>query len=397
MLHVNRTLLPLLLLAVGCTRPGALRRDLDSPEWGTRYAAAGKLQALPAGSDTIALLCKAMNDPAPRVRRRASQSLVALLDEDEGGRICDKLRGETDTAKLAAIEAMAASRIPDSATPFLTEMLQHPSPEIRLAATRALRASGDPQKVDALLNLWQEQTDENIRVAAIVSASYPVEPARQNAAVIECYDDILANSPQLLRRPGILRAVGDLGIASAEPHLLRMIDDPELCYLSIQALGKIRSEESVPRLLKILEKNESWVMNREVCRALGRIRTQAAARTLAELFVEAEPQRDRDSWDRLVFITAAMTRIGGDGVFEAFASKITDKNFRDFALYGLGTMTGARVVRRENRWLYTWEGIQRLWREWWKEHSGEVAEKLEKEAEEERKLFGTYGGSAPEK
>jgi HEAT repeat protein len=394
MRHIGKALLPFLLLAAGCTRLGAVQRDLDSPKWGTRYAAAGKLQDLPPGDDAAALLCKAMSDPAPRVRRRASRSLIAFLGRDDGGRILDRLRGETDAAKLVAINAMIEVQTPDSAGPFLAEMLEHPSPEIRLAATRALRTSGDPKKVDALLAMWQDDDNENVRVAAIVSASYPVESARRNPAVIECYRRILANGPQLLRRPGILRAVGDLGIASAEPHLLRMIDDPELRYLSIEALGKIRSEQSVRRLLEILEKNESWVTNREVCRALGRIRARPSARALAKLFVEAEPQRDRDSWDRLVFITIAMAKIGGDEVFEAFASKITDKNFRDFALYGLARMTGARVVWSENRWLYTWKGIERLWRECWKEHSGEVAEKLEKEAEEERQGYGIYAGAA---
>jgi len=370
-------------VVAGCTGLRSLRRDLASPEWQVRYSAATKLQQLSLKADTIDLLFTAMDDPAPRVREQAGRALGALLRESDAAAVCDRARGASDTVKRAVIEALARAQTPEAATPFLTEMLAHPSPDIRLAAARALRRSADTAKVEKLLSVWKHEPDEKIRIAALVSASYPTEPARKNEALLSCYKDIIRRTPAMLRNPQILRAVGDLRVGEAEPHLLNLIDDTELRYIAIEALGMIRSHKAAPALLRLLERDESWVMNRQVCAALGRIRAPRTGRILAEYFVHSKPQHDRDQWDRTLFITTAMAKIGGDEVFEAFASQITDKNRRDFALFGLHTMTGTRVVRRENRWMYTWEGIERLWRKWWQKHKHQVAQKLQKEAEEE--------------
>ena|GEM_PF-2758839 len=371
------------LLIAGCTGVRGLQRDLASPEWEVRYSAATKLQELSLNKDTIGLLFTAMDDPAPRVRHRAARTLARLLSDSSAAAVCDRASGASDTVKRAVIEGVARAQTPEEATPFLTEMCTDPTRDIRLAAARALRGSTDAAKVEKLLGVWQHETDEEIRTAALVSASYPAESARKDKKLLSCYKDIIRRAPAMLRNPQILRAAGDLRIADAEPHLLELMTDAELRYIAIEGLGKVRSQKAVPALLELLKRDESWVMNRQVCAALGRIRAPEAARALAGYFVESNPQRDRDQWDRTLFITTAMAGIGGKEVFEAFASQITEKNRRDFALYGLHVMTGASVVRRENRWMYTWKGIQRLWREWWREHKDEVAQKLEREAEEE--------------
>jgi len=379
----TRSLLAAFFLLAGCTSVSRLRRDLSSPEWQVRCAAAGRLQNVSVDQDTTPLLFMAMSDPSPRVRSRAGRALAAFLDGPTAAAVCDRARRAPDAVKLEVIQALAEPKTPDAATPFLSEMLADPSPDIRLAAARAFRGSHDAKKLAPLLGAWKREPQEKIRVAALVAACCPADSARKNTELIRCYTEMIEHGSTMLRNPGILRAAGDLRIRAAEPHLLAVISDPELRYVAIESLGEVRSQKAVPALLELLERNDSWVMNRQVCAALGRIRSHEAARRLAGYFVGSKPERDRDSWDRTLFITVAMSKIGGDEVFEAFASQITEKAKRDFALYGLRTMTGTRVVRRRNYWMYTWKGIQILWRKWWKEHKGEVAEKLDKEAEQE--------------
>ena len=98
------------------------------------------------------------------------------------------------------------------------------------------------------------------------------------------------------------------------------------------------------------------------------------------MFLESKPDLDRDAWDRVLFITLAMMKIGGDDVFEAFASQLTDDVHRDFALLGLHRMTGTRMVWRENEWMYTWPQMQEMWRTWWRTNGESVAAKLDKDA-----------------
>jgi len=376
-------LLACLLASAGCSDARRIRRGLASPEWQVRYAAAADMHLLCADDETAPLLLGALADPAPRVRNQAARSLVLMLDRGDADALFEQAARQPEPVRRALLGALAERAVPDAAVPFLVRMLSSPSTSERRAAAKAFRRAEAPDKVETLLQVWRRDPDLEVRVAALASAAYPTSTAGKNERLIAAYEDMVAATPDLLRRPPLLAAVGDLRIESAQRHLLAMLYDPQLRYLAIESLGKIGSEAAVPHLLKLLEQDESWVMNRQVCQAIGRIRTAEAGEKLAELFLAAEPARDRDSWDRTAFITLAMVRIGGDAVFEAFVSQLTNEKLRDFALYGLYRMTGTYVVHPENRWLYSWPTIQSKWRRWWKQHKDEVAERLNKQAEEE--------------
>ena len=367
----------------GCSDIGAIRRDLESPEWQVRCAAAGNLKSLPANEDTTALIMKTLDDPAPPVREAGANTLAQVFNDDAAKLVFDRARDASDNTKLAVIAAIRKRGPSPAAAPFLVSMLGTQPAGIRLAATKALHGSGDPAAKAALLDVWARDDDPALRVAALTSASYPAKQARSDPRILQCYREIVQKQPALLNNPKIIRAAGDLRVSEASPRLVKLITHPELKYVAIESLGKMRSKEAVPALLDLLLKNESWVMNRQICLALGRIRPKEAAPVLARYFLESKPKDDKDSWDRTLFITRAMMKIGGDDIFEAFASQITDKDRRDFAIYALVRMTGTTVIWAENYWLYSWPQIERFWREWWQENKERVAAKLEKEAQEE--------------
>ncbi|HUS59312.1 MAG TPA: HEAT repeat domain-containing protein, partial [Planctomycetota bacterium] len=262
-------------------------------------------------------------------------------------------------------------------------MLSEESAAIRLAAAKALKASKSPDKRPLLLRVWKQDADERVRLAALISAGYPAKDARNDDSLLQAWRELLHGRPDLLRQPAFSRAAGDLRIAQAAVLLLPLTEDPELRYIAIESLGKIRCAEAVGLLLETLARNESWVMNRQVCRSLGQIREPASAPALAQIFRECKPETDRDSWDRMVFVTLAMVKIGGDDIFDAFAAHITDPKKREFALYGLHRMTGAQPVWVEHYWLYTWKGIEQQWRTWWAENKDAVAKRLDQKAKEE--------------
>ena len=370
----------ILVPLAGCSSLKSVKQELQSPEWQVRRLAVGKLADYRGNDEAAALLLKAMDDPVPRVREGASDALAQLTDGTPNVALLDLASNASDNTKLALIAALDKSGPQQAATPFLTSLLLNQPAAIRLAAAKALHTSADPAKRPPLLAIWTRNEAEELRIAALVSASYPATDARKDPNVIREYREIAGQQPDLMRNPKILAALGDLRIAEAGPRLLQLMADPELKYLAVESLGKMRCTEAVPGLLDLLLKNESWVMNRQVCHAIGRIRPKDAAGTLVRLFLESKPDVDRDSWDRTLFITLAMMKIGGDDVFEAFASQLTSDTHRDFALLGLHRMTGARVVWRENEWLYSWEQIQRFWRVWWTDNKEKVAAKLEKNA-----------------
>jgi len=368
------------LLAAGCSRLPEIEQAMKSPEWQVRYVAVGGLKDYPASKDAATLLIKALDDPSPRVRDGASDTLAHFIDRKTEKAVLEHVRNGSDHARLAAIAALEKSGAPPAATPFLTAMLVGQPAPIRLAAARALRASPDPAKRAPLLAIWSSPAAEPLRVAALVSASYPAKDARTDAQVIRCYHDVLRDQPDLLNNPKILQAAGDLRIAEAYPQVLRRVADPELKYVAVDSLGKMRSKEAAAVLTDLLLRNESWVMNRQVCRALGRIRPDGIGPILARCFRECHPESDRDSWDRTLFVTIAMLKIGGDDVFDAFATSITDGLKRNFALFGLHNMTGTTIIWPENQWMYSWEQIQEMWREWWPKNREKVAARLEEQA-----------------
>jgi len=364
----------------GCSDVARVRRGLESPEWQVRYGAAADLHLLRADEKTTPLLLGAMGDPAPRVRGMAAQSLRLMLDRGGADAIFAGASQQPERVRKELVSALADRGVPDSAVPFLTQMLGSNSPDERLAAAKVFSGVQTPDKVETLLAAWRRDPEPQVRVAALASAAYPPPSAKKDKQVLEAYEAMIAGSPELLREPPLLAAVGDLRLASATHHLLGMIVDPELRYIAIESLGKIKSEAAAAPLLELLEQNESWVMNRQVCRALECIRTPEVGAKLAELFLQCKPSEDRDSWDRTAFITLAMLKTGGDDVFETFVSQLTNDELRDFALYGIHRMTLASVVHPENRWLYSWPTMQEKWREWWKLHRDEVARRLAEDA-----------------
>ncbi|HUU69488.1 MAG TPA: HEAT repeat domain-containing protein [Planctomycetota bacterium] len=356
-----------------------LRRDMESPDWQVRCAAVGSLAGARLDDKTLPLLFKGLEDPVLHVRDRAAYALAHHLRTKPEPIIFEQAMQASTAVKLSVARAIEHHHYPQAANDLLISMLSDPSPDIQRAAALALPMSEHPQKRSLLLELWRNSPDEKMRTAALVAATYPVEDTCADENLLHYWRDLVQHQPEMLRTPHVLEAAGNLRLREAAPCILPLVRDPELCYLAVEALGSMRYREAVPVLLELLEKDESWVMNREVCEALGKIRAEESVPALARLFQQSHPQTDRDSWDRTLFIVIAMSEIGGDDVFESFVAHLTNKEKRDFALGGLVGMAGKNIGGLKMRF-YSWERIQKEWRRWWAENKEQVAERLRTDA-----------------
>jgi len=371
-----------LMILAGCAGASRLHRDIDSPDWETRSAAVGNLRSGKLNDTNIPLILRALDDTVPQVRDYAAYVLAHHIRNRTAGNLFEHARHASDSAKIAVAAATQGGHFPDAANDFLIELLGSSSPDVQLAAAKALQGSDDARKRKPLMELWRNSPHEALRVAALVSASYPAKDAREDENLRECWRQLSIDQPHLLRDPYVLQAAGGMRVEETGTHILELVSDAELRYLAIESLGKMRYVDAVPVLLALLEKDGSWVLTRQACSALGRIRAEAAAPVLAMTFVESRPETSRDAWDRTMFVALAMIRIGGDDVFEALVSQITNEHKRSISLACLHEMTGTRLIARDNYWLYTWEGMQERWRRWWIENRERVAERLERQSNE---------------
>jgi len=380
MLKTRLTLCLILAALSGCTGASRLHRDIDSPDWQTRSAAVGNLRAGKLNDTSVPLILRALDDTVPQVRDYAAYVLAHHVRNGTAGNLYEHARHASDSAKIAVAAATQGRHFPDAANDFLLELLGPSSPDVQLAAAKALQNSGDARKREPLVELWRNSADEALQIAALVSASYPAKDAREDEELRECWRQLAIDQPRLLRDPYVLQAAGGMRVEETGTHILELVTEPELRYLAIESLGRMRHADAVPVLLTLLDEDESWVLTRQACEALGRIRSPEAAPVLARMFVESRPETNRDAWDRTMFIALAMIKIGGDEVFEALVSQITNEHKRSLSLACLHEMTGTRLIARDNYWLYTWEGMQERWRRWWSENREKVAERLDARA-----------------
>ena len=175
---------------------------------GKAIRALGKIQdprAIPSLTSTL-------YGPDQSIRPVVIRALGQIGGETAVSTLVNILRYENDPDYMIALKALARCAYPD-AIPLLIELFKHPSPNISKLAGKALARTGE-QSFQDLLSL------------------------------------LPASSP--LRRRQIAWILGEIGSPKSIEVLAQLLNDPDwrVRYKTVQALGKIKSSES----LKILKK-----------------------------------------------------------------------------------------------------------------------------------------------
>ncbi len=136
-------------------------RDLQSPDHEVRRLAVERVSALPV-DEGLPLLLERLGDASWRVRKAASERLIACPDVEAGARalIGALADGENPGRRNAAVEALVhcGSRV----VPALVEATATRDSDLRKLVIDALAGIGDPQARDRLVDLLGDP-DANVR------------------------------------------------------------------------------------------------------------------------------------------------------------------------------------------------------------------------------------------
>lgn len=261
-----------------------LLRDEDRA---VRQAAIGALTSI--GEPAVEALGRCLNEESLQVQEAASEILAGIGD----GRVFDplvKALGSTDwIVRMHAIKALGRIGEPE-AVPALVPLLQDKVKAVREEAAGALAAIGTasiPSLVQAL-----RHEEWLVRLHAVEALGKLKSPDAVEPLLFALFND-----HDSAIKEDVVRALGDIGDAGAVEFLFKVLDEPGLRPLAVEALGKIKDSRAVPVLQDIVagkrqpeesravagcgdQWSEEMVTMGVAVRALGLIRDEGTIPTL---------------------------------------------------------------------------------------------------------------------
>ncbi len=210
------------------------------------------LEGLPlTGSEILA----GLEDARPNVREQA----IARAAQEISPEALGKLVGNQENAVLRNSALAALERQGPFAVPHLMSLAGEKNLEVAMFAVQLLSRIKDPSTVAALLPLV-EHTDPNIAQAAIEALG--ALKARDAVPVL-----IRRLDADLWLQFAAVAALGEIADARAVEPLLDAIANEMLSEPAVEALGRIASPESLPRLLAVLADHDRLPLRDYVLRA----------------------------------------------------------------------------------------------------------------------------------
>ena len=198
-----------------------------------------------------------LEDPQPAVREKA----IALAARHLSPEALGKFVGDDENAVLRNSALSALERQGPFAVPHLMLLSRGANLEVAMFAVQILSRIKDPSTVQALLPLL-EHGDSNIAQAAV-----------EALGALKARDAV----PGLLRllhadlwlQFAAVAALGEIGDDRAVTELLDAIPNDMLSEPAVEALGKIASPDSLPRLLALLADHDRLPLRDFVLRAVA--------------------------------------------------------------------------------------------------------------------------------
>lgn len=216
---------------------------------------------------------RALNDPVPRIRRRAAEALAELRDERATALILQRIEAEPDLVEEELVDALGRLGDP-RALPTLIALLDSPRPMLRRAAARALgRFEEAVEAVPALIAASQASDDPDLRRAALQSLRR-VGDLRAGDAIVGALGDPHP-SVRIAAAEGLVE-LRPSGTAPALRESLRRYPDegsPEVAY----ALGVLGETEDLDLILQIAEGSKTTGRRRALLGAARRLGTENEA------------------------------------------------------------------------------------------------------------------------
>jgi HEAT repeat protein len=261
-----------------------LLRDEDRA---VRQAAIGALASI--GEPAVEVLGRCLHDESLQVQEAASEILAGIGDDRVFEPLVQAL-GSTDwIVRMHAAKALGRMKEPGSVS-ALVPLLHDKVKAVREEAAGALAAIGTASIPSLVLALRHDEW--LVRLHAVEALGKLRSPEAVQPLLFALFND-----RDSAIREDVVRALGDIGDAGAVEFLFKVLDEPGLRPLAVEALGKIKDSRAVPVLQNIAAGNGRPEATRTVAgcgdqwseemltmgvavRALGRIRDEAAIPTL---------------------------------------------------------------------------------------------------------------------
>ncbi len=278
------------------------------------------------GSATVELLIGQLKSEDLEVRRSAvvalgrigdSTAAPALLESlnDESlaidaanalGQIGDpravdglvNLIGNTDASvRQAAVSALNSLTV-SSMSERIIPLLHDPDPNVRESAVKIAGYFGYPESAGALLELSHDE-DERVRCVALEHLPY-VEDERVLDVLVHAMKEETPNV-----RAAAARALGHTFAPETLKPLVEGLSDEDVWvrYFSARALGRLRSEDGVEALKRVVEQEKFNHVRIAALDSLGQIGGEGVAEIVAGLLRDEDPDVAR----------AAQTALGKSG------------------------------------------------------------------------------------
>lgn len=264
----------------------ALLQDRDRA---VRQAAIGALTQI--GAPAVPALVACVTHQESDVQEAAAGILAAIGDQRAGPVLLRSLGNINWIVRSHAAKALGRIGEPEAARALLP-LLQDKVKAVRAEAAQALASLG-PTALPVLLEALSHH-EWLVRLHAVESLGRMKAPE-----AVEPLLYVLFNDTDSAVREDTVRALGEIADARATGFLIKVLDEPGIRTLAIEALGLIGDRQAVPVLLSIVAGTSRPEMSRAVTgcgdawteemsampaavRALGRIGDDRAIPVLAE-------------------------------------------------------------------------------------------------------------------
>ena len=260
-----------------------LVRGLGDSAWWVRMRSVEALEQI--GPVAEGPLLVALDDPDPDIRSRAAVALERLGVPDRLAR--DIANGERVPESTATLGKFAAA----GARELRIELLQHPSPEVRLAVLSAIRQAGRQDLADELIRLASADEEPPVRALALQTLG----ALRIREGLAAALPALADTDPQV--RAAATEVAGLLGDRPMVHQLRARAEDPEpgVRAAAARAVGHIGSHRPdpeagalLPVLIQLLGDFQDEV-RREASAALIRLGDRSVTPLLVESLAQATP------------------------------------------------------------------------------------------------------------
>lgn len=244
----------------------------------------------------LATVRRALDDPAPSVRRAATAALRTTRDSGAGPRVQARIARERDLdTRLELLSLLGHVRDP-SATPLLRRLITEESTPVRerAAALDAALEIGSPDMLEALIDLARDARTPPSLLAPVLTALGRARPAsdeattslrstivgnlsrfgpqiratavdalaaldRKGSPAAQAVVSALARERDATVREAAVRALGQWRVRAAVPALVRLADTKEHRRSATEALAHIRDGRALDAYLRGLAGTEPFV------------------------------------------------------------------------------------------------------------------------------------------